>query len=345
MFFQNKSEVCIALTDRSLRYLVFNSQNKEIIEYDEVVFDTFIIEEGHLVNTTILRSTLEYLVKEKKWKKKKLHFIVPDYFVTMKKETIPSLLNAKEAKEYINLQLGNKIRLPFKNPRFDFEILKKDEEVQTLLLIAYPNEQLEPIRELFEEVGLVPVVADVSSLSIYRTYKELASQNTSEEKHLLLVQWQKFDIGITVFHEDYPQFNRHTQLPEMSDLWSYNEQSEWDFTGSSNDLDMLVREQLTSIERFLEFYRYSVMNGEATVTDIVVLGDFSSLDNIREQMNTQYGVKVNRIPLPNELPDQFASLYGLINKEKQTIERKNRDSKKNKASQKLSTKTKSRKEE
>lgn len=328
MLFQKKISVCMALTDRGLRYLVFNPQNKQIIEHDEIVFDSLVIEEGKLVNRDTFRSTLEYLVKEKKWKNKKLHFIVPDQFVTMKIEKIPALLDLKETRDYINLQLGSKIRLPFNRPHFDFQVLERDEENQSILLIAYPKEFLDPIQELFEEVGLIPVVADVSFLSLYRAYQELETHKNSEKDHLLIVQWQKCDIGITVFHKNYPQFNRHTQLQEISQSWSYNDQKKWVFEGSNESLDFLVKEQLISIERFMEFYRYSVMNGEDAVTDILVTGDFPDLEKIQKQMTDQYGISVKQIKLPDQLPDEYSSLYGLILKKNGSAKEEKKSSKK-----------------
>jgi type IV pilus assembly protein PilM len=307
-----------------------DTANQQLIEKNEIVFDAPIVEDGKVVNEQTVHGALANLVKNKGLKNSKLYFIVPDQFVTMKQEEIPAQLTYQEGLEYIKLQTGNTIRLPFKDPVIDFETLnhlnneEQNTHQQKILLFAYPKVRIKKLQQMFESVGFLPEMADVSFLSVYRAYNHLNQLNTTEEyeKHLLMVQWHKFDIALTVFHQGVPVFNRHTHIPASAQSWKKDEMSgEWEWARGEEELERTIEEQLMAIERFMDFYRYSVTDGEASITDIFLKGGFPRLDSVREQMHTQYGLNVERITLPYDLEDEYASLYGLTLKEASMKER------------------------
>lgn len=343
MLFGKKPNVYMVFTDRSFRYLVMDSMNETLLDKNEIVFDTPIIEDGRVVNEQQVHSVLTNLVKNNEWKKSKLYFIVPDQFVTMKQEEVPAQLTYEEAKEYIKLQIGNTIRLPFKNPMIDFEPLdvseeERDSNQQKILLFAYPKQRIQQLQRLFEDVGLLPEMADVSFLSVYRAYEHLNKMNVAQEEkqHLLMIQWHKFDIALTVFHNRVPQFNRHTHLPGAAQSWKKNpETNEWQWLRDQEAMDRIIEEQLMAIERFMDFYRYSVMDGEASVTDILLKGGFPKLDYVREWTKNQFNIDVQKISLPFDLPDEYTSLYGLTLKEEAMTKRAKRIKEEKKSSKKF----------
>lgn len=337
MAFGQKPNIYLVFTDRSFRYLVFDQKNNQLIEKNEIVFDTPILEDGKLVNESTLRSALSNLVKNKKWKNSKLFFIVPDQFVTMKKEEIPAQLSYKEAKEYIKLQLNSTIRLPFKNPVFDFEPLEVEDQHQKILLFAYPKQHLTKLQNLFEEVDLHPEFADISFLSVYRAYNQLnqIKRENQDEQHLLMIQWHKFDIALTVFHNGQPEFNRHTHLSGTNKSWKKNEETnKWQWIQTQEELDRIVEEQLLAIERFMDFYKYSVTDGEAEITDILVKGGFPKLDYVRNWIKEQFNISVQTIELPFGLEDEYSALYGLTLKEEAMLKKQARIKAEKKANKK-----------
>lgn len=332
-----KPNIYLVFTDRSFRYLVMEQKNKQLIEKNEIVFDTPILEDGKLVNESTLRSALSNLVENKKWKNSKLFFIVPDQFVTMKQEEIPAQLSYKEAKEYIKLQLNSIIRLPFKNPVFDFEPLEIEDQQQKILLFAYPRQHLTKLQNLFEEVDLRPEFAGISFLSVYRAYNELnqIERENQYDQHLLMIQWHKFDIALTVFHNSYPEFNSHAHLSETNKAWKKNEETnEWQWIQTQDELDRIVEEQLLAIERFMDFYKYSVTDGEAKITDTLIKGGFPNLDYVKNWLKEQFNIAVQTIDLPFDLEDEYSALYGLILKEDAMLKKQARIKAERKANKK-----------
>ncbi|GAE92623.1 hypothetical protein JCM21714_1631 [Gracilibacillus boraciitolerans JCM 21714] len=218
------------------------------------------IEEGKIIDRKKLAVTLKNIIEEKKWKGRNLYFIVPDSSVTMRSEQIPASLNKEEAKSYIKLQLEGSIRLPFKNPLIDYHITNKGEEKNDILLFAYPEDRLQPYFEIFTEVTLNPVVADLSFLSTYRVCSELGL--SSEEQHLLMIQWNRYDLVLTVFHQNLPIFNRHINFHNMFENYISAENNEQILWKQPEDVRQpFIEDQLLTMERFMDFYQYSVRNG------------------------------------------------------------------------------------
>ncbi len=74
MFFQNKPLIYLQLYNQSLRYMAVHSKNHTVLEYDEVFFESNVIEDGEIVNRSLLETRMSALVQEKKWKLRKLPF-------------------------------------------------------------------------------------------------------------------------------------------------------------------------------------------------------------------------------------------------------------------------------
>lgn len=139
--FSKKHTIYLEFLEKSIRYMVLGTQKKELIEKDELVLDTAILKEGKVINESLLSTRLDALVKEKKWKRSSVHLLLPDDFITIKEEEVPGQLSHAEVKDYLDLHIGNTIRMPFENPKVNFEIIDKNEQSQKVFLLAYPNER------------------------------------------------------------------------------------------------------------------------------------------------------------------------------------------------------------
>lgn len=68
MLFDSKPLIYFQLLDQSLRYLALDPKNHTIIDKDEIVFETTILEDGKITNIPLLETRLDALVKEKSGK-------------------------------------------------------------------------------------------------------------------------------------------------------------------------------------------------------------------------------------------------------------------------------------
>ncbi|CQR48013.1 Competence protein A [Paraliobacillus sp. PM-2] len=301
MKFFAKYRVNLSLTDSVIRYFF---QNKKQCDYGEIELEPGIVEDGKIIDRMSLIGVLKGLVNKKKWKNKEIAFCVPDAFVTLREELVPKQLNKEEVKKYILLELGNTIRLPFDRPVIDYTIIGEEADKNKILLIAYPQERLDSYKDVFEQANLKLVLADLSFLSVYR----LCAQRDliRPEAHLLNIQWRKSDLVLTVFHNHQPIFNRHVYHAASSKLDTVDNK-EFD----RQTLQNLIDEQLITIERFMDFYQYSIMNNEAQITDILLSGDFLFDDLLKELLQSRFNLSVYTPYLPEELPLAYAELYGL----------------------------------
>lgn len=308
--FQN-DRVHISISDRVIRYLVAGKKSPDSIQdYGEITLDPLIFEDGKIINHDQLHFILKHLIDEKKWKRKQVAFCVPDSFVTMRTEKVPKQLTKDEAKDFIKLELEGSIRLPFKEPVIDFEPVAYGEEMTDILLFAYPKERFDPLVELFDSLSLQPRVADISYLSVYRSY--LASDQHGQTEHVLVIQWNKVDLVLSVFHEHKPKFNRHIHFNSSFQAWKKDEESNKIVWNQSEEaLADFIDEQLLTIERFIDFYQYSVMDGNAQVTDVLLVGDFLDGTELKQTLATRFELPIKSITLPNQLPGEYAALYGL----------------------------------
>lgn len=301
----------MTISDRVIRYLVCHKQPQDRLEaYGEVSLDSHIIEDGKIINYDQLSFILKNLIKEKKWKHRKIVFCVPDSFVTMRRETVPNQLTKQEAKDYIKLELEGSIRLPFKHPVLDFEVIEHGEEENEILLFAYPKERLDPFVTLFESLTLKPTIADISFLSLYRTYIE-RDQHTRDE-HLLMIQWNKEDLLLTVFHQHQPIFNRHIHFNASFQLWKKDPNGNKVIWNQSTEaLYEFIDEQLLTIDRFMDFYQYSIREGNEEVTNLSLSGDFPHMDVVMNSLTDRFELPVKLIKLQDPLSIEYAILYGL----------------------------------
>jgi type IV pilus assembly protein PilM len=294
-----KERINLIFQQKSIRYVVKSGNNS--FDYGEIALESGIIDDGVIMKPEELTTILKNLVQEKKWKRRSIAICVPDTFVTIREEKVPKQLSDEEIKKYILLELKGNIRLPFQDPIIDFEPLEEDGENKRILLFAYPKEKLQPYIDLLEQIDLKITIADVSFLSIYRVAHQLGISN--KEQHLLMIQWGKTSLVLTVFHKGIPIFNRHIHLiPSMQ---------QEDNAISKEQLIEVIDDQLLTIDRFMDFYRYSVMNDQAQITEVLLSGDDPNQELIYEVLLNRLNLPVHLLKLEQAIPYQYADAYGL----------------------------------
>ena len=72
----------------------------------------------------------------------------------------------------------------------------------------------------------------------------------------------------------------------------------------------------------MDFYRYSVMNGEAGITEIYLTGTFPHLEQVEQRLNERFALPIHRFSPVESLEEPYLTLYGLTMKEKKAPTRK-----------------------
>lgn len=334
MLFNTKPTLYLQLLTHSLRYMAVHPTNHTLIEQNEVLFDTNILEDGEITNLPLLETRLSALVQEKKWKNAKAMILVLDDFVTVREIDVPIQLEESEIQDYLTLHMNESIRMPFENPSFEYILYDENEKeaVKKLTLIAYPGNRAKHYQEILQRASLKPVVADVAALSVYRVAIRQAMIQKEADVHTMILQWNPTDVSYTVFTQNRPTFNRHTHLGMLSSSFERTADGGWGWLASDAELEIHLDEQINNLGRFLDFYRYSVLNGEGSISNIILTGTgaYPDLNDIKTRITETLNLNVALLDLPSDIPHTYSALYGLSLRDNAKAEKKNKKSKKDK---------------
>ncbi len=194
------------INDHSIRYLELKQANPPIAyRCGERLLPAGIINNGKIQDYETLVMILEECVTEWKIKKRPVRFLIPESFVIIRKLTIPANVDNDEIKGYLYLELGTSIHLPFDEPVFDAVVFSEDEEKKEILIFAAQEENVMEYVDLFEELNLDPIEAEISPLALYRLYYHL--DQAKEDEDLLIVQFDLNTVNICIFEKHIPIFH------------------------------------------------------------------------------------------------------------------------------------------
>lgn len=74
MLFKTKPTLYLQLLDSSIRYMAVHPSNHTIIEQNELLFDGNLLEDGEIVNQSLLETRLSALIQEKNGRMRKQLF-------------------------------------------------------------------------------------------------------------------------------------------------------------------------------------------------------------------------------------------------------------------------------
>lgn len=313
LFRRTKPRLHLIIKDHVIRYVINHQPSIESIQsYGEIPIPKGILQDGKIINHEALFELMKGMIEKENVHRAEVFFTVPDATAIIRIQRVPKGLSMDEIKGHLYLQIGEKIHLPFSDPIMDIHRTNKvvDDEEQ-VLLFAFPSERLGQFQMLFKELTLTPVVADLSTLSLFRLYyqKDLADTN----EHLLSVQWNVDSIVLTVFHESHPVFSRHMKSTLPSEMWIHDQEMGFIWEGEENNINGYVEDKLLEIERFMNFYRSHITNGEASINKILLSGDFVGLNEIVQKCLERFELSTNEILEDdiNGIPKRYVEAIGL----------------------------------
>lgn len=316
LFTTKKRIVNIVINDHSIRYIELKSPNEaKPLRYRERFIPQGLINNGKIIDYETLVTILEQCVAEWKIKNRQIRFLVPESLVIIRKIEIPIDVNDDEIKGYLYLELGSSIHLPFDDPVFDAVVLSQNTEKKEILLFAAQEEIVQEYVELFQDVKLKPIEAEVSPLSLYRLYYKLNQPNTEED--ILVVQFNLDDVNICIFEKTIPFFMHHLQIEFNQEKWemrSYRKGTyQLFFHGDVGDLSFELDDVYKEINRLMDFYRYSLHQGKKQLARILLSGDHPLLSQIKHEMERRFELPIETIKYEaeEELPHAFYLVLGL----------------------------------
>ncbi|QFT90058.1 Competence protein A [Bacillus sp. THAF10] len=295
----------LIIRDHVIRMIELKSMNPLVIKRtNERFLPPNLVKDGKIVDEEVFRLILEECVEDWGLKRKHVRFVVPDQYVVTRKLTIPSNIMDDEIIGYLYLELGSTIHLPFEDPVFDVHVLNRSEKTE-LVLFASPEEVVTTYSMMLEEFKMKPAAADVSPLCLYRLYYEFGQRN--EHDHLLIIHFDVSCITLSIFMDHVPVFMRTVAFPQDMKVWEVslgNTQMEW--AGDIVQFNVYLEDFASEVEKIMNFFRYSLNQGNEEIQRILLHGDHPNLPLILAKLKERMTVQVDSFEQDVYTQDQEA---------------------------------------
>ena len=298
------SEVAIGIEIGTERLLLAEIQKKggryTLSRVAQAAIPSEVIADGRIVQVETVAGLIRETMRSANMKGKKAHLVVPSQFVVIRQVQLPDL-PVKQLRKVIQFELQNSIHLPFEDPMFDFVKLGKssvaeedidyaaigmgaEQEVAAtsdrnscdVMLIASTRSAIEPVLESAKIARLKAQSVDIRALALARAYQKLGRDMAGETTMFVDVSEGSTDIHI--FYGELLKFTRNVPIPldeykmdrelnkplHVLDLLEYF-QSNTDYRSFTHDLAY-------EIERSMNFFRYTLNNRDAVLTNLVLTG-------------------------------------------------------------------------
>ncbi|MCJ8006988.1 type IV pilus biogenesis protein PilM [Lederbergia wuyishanensis] len=287
----------IVFTDSSIRFMeTIQKPKQEILQMKEHPLTPGMIKEGKITNPEMFRIVMEQCVTNWNIKRRDVRFLIPDPFIIVRQVNVPVDIQEDELNGYLFLETGTSIHLPFEDPVIDSVILKKEKNHQEILLVAAPREIVESYVQLFEDVKLKAEVAEISPLSLYRLYK--SASMTKKDDHVLLLNYDKDLLTISIFHDDIPIFVRPITAEFLL-------QNTIEMIGEEDAF--YIDDAIAEIEKVMDFYQYTLNQGKVWIKRVILSGDHHNLHIVRERLRNRLQLPVDQLEL-----SEYATIDGKI---------------------------------
>lgn len=311
----SKAHLSITIRDSYIRVLVTpNHEKKQVSFHQEIPIDEGIIEDGMIIDQEKLRMILMNLVQENGWKGATVSFFVHDTHVNIRKIQVPAELNEDEMESYILLNNESTYRLPISNPVIDCKVIQEKDEMKEVLVFAFPKDILDDYLTVFRDCKLKPIVADLSPLALHRLIENMNGNNISD---LLLISIYIDAMTLTAMTDGYPLFTRSISLNQIASQPTITDPSN-PWLGNSSNAQQVLENQIASVERFLNFYQYTVHQGNRSITKLAIYSDHGGTAPLVQILENTFSlpvVSLHSVTEEVELPPQFADVLGLVGRD------------------------------
>lgn len=290
----------IIFNDHSIRYVEAKMHPSPLpLYWGEKLLPSGVIHEGKINDAITLSMILDECILDWKISRRKVRFLVPDPLVMIRKIKIPDEIIADELFSFLYLEIGSSIHLPFEEPVFDSVLLPEKEGKKEALLFAAPEQQVKEYATLMSQLKLKPIAADISPLALYRLY--FYSDAVRNNERLMMIQFDIDRVFICIFEQNYPIFMHQFPFPFQKDQWEIKDSRkglpQYFFIGESAEMANHLEDFYKEVSKLMDFYRYSLYQGNEQISKVLLNGDHPLLQVILEEMKERFDLSVQTIDL------------------------------------------------
>ena len=295
LFQPKKNIINLIIKDHAIRLVELKSTSPLIVKRTEEKFiPANILKDGKIVDQEKFKTLINDCSKKWGLKNKHVRFTVPDAFVITRKLSIPSAVLDDEIIGHLYLELGSTIHLPFDDPVFDVHVINRGEEKTDIILFASPEAVVMEYANILENNKMIPDAADISPLCLYRLYHHF--DNIEDGDNLLFVHFDISGITLSIFKNHVPLLVRTVNLTPDTKVWEVsrtNTRIEW--SGDIVQFNVFLEDFVTEVQRVMNFFRYSLNQGEEDVNKLILFGDHPNLPLVESKLKDKVNVKVTKL--------------------------------------------------
>lgn len=302
----------IELNDYIARIL-FTDDSLDETELIQIPLPPGIVKEGIIEDEMGLYELLKENLGKRK-KKQQVRFFVPDASVLLKQIDIPENVTPEELRGYVEMEIGNSINIPFQEPLIDtYDPIVNDGKA---LMFCAPAEEVQKLMNICLDLHQEPEIADIRALCNLRVLEYL--KLLRPKKTYLLCDWSLNDISICIYSNENVEFLRYQTIETDMEKWKIihnNDRITFKYEGDIEAYKETIRNQIFELERIMDFFKFSLHQGDTSVDGIFVTGDNPFLTVIGKsiQANLQLPVHVlNDAYVENRFPGLKAAHVSLI---------------------------------
>ncbi|GKV65708.1 MULTISPECIES: type IV pilus biogenesis protein PilM [unclassified Sporosarcina] len=278
----------LTIEDDAVRYVRIKTHDPLVLDTaQEIAIPANVLEEGRITDEAALKQVLTEAAAEWGLAKRDVAFLAPDAYVIIRRVAYPDTVEDEELKGHFFIEIGSTIYLPFDDPVFDVVPYTANAAQHEAILIASKESVMQAYEDALESAKMVPVVADIAPLSLYRlAFKEY--QFTGEE-HILLADLRGRSLTVSIFYSHFPLFIRSMELEIPLSLTTGEEINEHQVEPTT-----IVME----LEKLANFYRFNLAENEATITHLVWNGTYGQQDELLQLVKERLAIEA--FPLVKE---------------------------------------------
>ena len=279
--FKKKSHLSVELNDYVLRGLVKKGPTPDQWDIVEIVLPQGIIAGASIADEMGLYEMLKINIPTLGGKNQDVRLFVPDTSVLLKSFEHPAEIKSDKLQEYLQMELGRTIHLPFQEPLVDvFDPTPGDGQA---VMFAVPPEEVGKFVGILQDVSLNPEAADIRALCNLRLLEQI--DKIDSQKTYLIADWSINELKICIYTNGNVEFLRFQSIDTDMTKWKAtitNHDVEFHYDGELEEYMMRITDQVLELDRILNFFRFSLHKGEKSVDEMIMMGDNPYLKQISE---------------------------------------------------------------
>ncbi|WP_037287307.1 pilus assembly protein PilM [Saccharibacillus sacchari] len=313
----------LAIEQNGVRFIQLkNNKTWEIEKQSFLPLESGTIIENQIADEEKLRLQIRQWVEQEGLKGSRVSLSVPPSQVIIRKMNI-SAVNPKQVEQLVALEVETGLHLPFEEPVYDFIPIGREkqlqengveEEVTRVLVFAAPRRLINEYIEILNEVGIKTDSVEVSATALARMTQISHGRSFADT---MLVHLEHSQMDVYMFREGHPVFLRTVNLLDITEEAPMFQSESYLAQKSALADDHLSYEQIVEItaeiSRMLNFYQYSLHDGAARITELIVTGPAS----IRRQLVGELSQALSEIEIeelqleatPGKAEDDSLNLY------------------------------------